>query len=351
VVAFASSAQDLVAGTTGGQTQVYTSAPLAACYAEGTMILTPHGDYPIETLQPGDQVVTAGGYRRPIIWTGHRHVALAGHPRPWDVMPVRIVADAFACGQPLRDLVVSPDHAVLADGVLIPIRYLLNGATIMQEETRRITWWHVELDAHDAILAEGLPAESYLDTGNRSAFVGEAVTALRPDFSRDVWARSGCAPLAVDGPVVAAVRRRLLDRMAELGHHLTADPAITLHAGGRIWRPRRHGRWTRFVAPDGNQTLRIRSRQFRPAELDPSGTDWRVLGIAVTALRLDGQDIQLDSPVFAEGWHPGKDALRWSDGDGALNVPPGTVVDLLVADFPRYHADATAPYRGLRVGT
>ena len=85
--------------------------------------------------------------------------------------PIRIQAGAFAPNTPRRDLLLSPDHAVYVDGRLIPVRYLVNGASIAQVETDSVTYWHVELDRHDVILAEGLAAESYLDTGNRSVFV------------------------------------------------------------------------------------------------------------------------------------------------------------------------------------
>src|ERR1019366_10641252 len=61
-----------------------------------------------------------------------------------------------------------------APGVLIPIRYLVNGRSIAQEARDEVTYWHVELARHDILLAEGLPAESYLDTGNRDAFADNA---------------------------------------------------------------------------------------------------------------------------------------------------------------------------------
>jgi hypothetical protein len=89
---------------------------------------------------------------------------------------VRIAAHAFGAGRPRRDLLVSPDHAVFIDGegaapgVLIPVCYLINGATVWQEDVAGVEYWHVELPQHSVLLAEGLPAESYLDTGNRGAF-------------------------------------------------------------------------------------------------------------------------------------------------------------------------------------
>jgi hypothetical protein len=141
------------------------------CFAGGTRLLTSRGEVAVEELRAGDLMPTIrGGHLARVCWIGHRHVDLRGHPRPWDVHPVRVRAHAFGRGQPSRDLWLSPDHAVCVDGVLMPVRYLLNSATVVQEAAERITYWHVELEAHDVLLAEGLACESYLDTGNRSAF-------------------------------------------------------------------------------------------------------------------------------------------------------------------------------------
>jgi hypothetical protein len=64
--------------------------------------------------------------------------------------------------------------------VLIPIRYLVNGASVVQELFGTVTYWHVEVHRHEVLLAEGLPAESYLDTGNRSAFANGGEVAITP---------------------------------------------------------------------------------------------------------------------------------------------------------------------------
>ncbi len=196
-------------GGSSGNGTLYSYTP--ACYASGTHILTASGPVAVEHLAVGMRLPTASGRLARIAWLGHRTVEPARHPRPHDMNPIRVRAHAFGHA-PARDLLLSPDHAVLVEGVLIPIRHLANGSSIAQEPRASITYWHVELDRHDAILAEGLACESYLETGNRNAFEGEAATRLHPDFTphqahaEHLWAERGCAPILTD-PAAAALRR------------------------------------------------------------------------------------------------------------------------------------------------
>jgi hypothetical protein len=147
-----------------------------ACYATGTRVLTGHGEVPIEQLRAGELVVCASGRLVPIRWLGRRRVHFHGHATPREVWPVRVRKDAFGPGAPSRDLVLSPDHAVHVDGMLVPVRYLVNGGTVVQEQAATVEYWHLELPAHDVVFAEGLTAESYLDTGNRDAFDADRAT-------------------------------------------------------------------------------------------------------------------------------------------------------------------------------
>ena len=101
-------------------------------------------------------------------WIGQRGIDVAQHPRPQDVAPIRVRAGAFAADMPHRDLLLSPDHAVLVGGALIPVRYLVNDATVTREVSEMITYYHVEMAdesgaaVHEVMLADGMPAESYL---------------------------------------------------------------------------------------------------------------------------------------------------------------------------------------------
>jgi hypothetical protein len=97
---------------------------------------------------------------------------------------------------------------VFIGDVLIPVKYLLNGTTITQVPVEEVTYYHVELPRHAVLLAELLPTESYLDTGDRSNFVsGNGPIALHPDFASRIWDAEGCAPLVVTGPALEAARR------------------------------------------------------------------------------------------------------------------------------------------------
>lgn len=184
-----------------------------ACYVRGTRIATLNGEVAVEALAEGDQVMLASGEIAPIVWIGRRRLDCRRHPQPHQIWPVRVCAHAFGHDLPRRDLLLSPNHAVFVDDVLIPVRYLINGTTIRQEACAGVDYFHVDLPRHAVLLAEGLPAESYLDTGDRASFenAGLPIT-LHPDFSARRWDAEGCAPLVVTGPILDAVRARLNER-------------------------------------------------------------------------------------------------------------------------------------------
>jgi hypothetical protein len=208
--AFTTSNFQIAPGGFGG-TQI-----TATCYAAGTRILTPGGEVPIEHLHRHDLVLTVSGKPQPIRWIGHRRVDFRTHPNRQRVLPVRITAHAFGPGRPRRDLLLSPDHAVFVEGVLIPIRHLINGGNVTQVERPMITYYHIELPRHDVLLADGMPAESHLEAGARSAFAnGDDVIQFHPDFSppqdhyATLWEQFGYAPLVVAGDVLGRIRELL----------------------------------------------------------------------------------------------------------------------------------------------
>ena len=332
-------ADSIANGGALGGTDVFLST--IACYAAGTLIGTDRGDVAVEDLSAGDTIVTlqnGQAVSKPVKWIGLRKLDVAAHPQPHMAAPVRIRAGAFGDDLPRRDLLVSPAHAIYVDGKLVPANLLINNMTIVQElETKSVTYYHVELDQHALILAEGLVSESYLDTGNRAIFSNAGLAVmLHPEFHVNAglkqWDEDACAPLAIDAETIAPIWHMLANRAETLGYvpprfTTTQDADLYLEANGRRLRPVAvaQGRHT-FMLPAGTGDIVLRSRTSAPADLDPLSGDWRPLGVAVRAMTLRvGDDhivIPADHPALTQGWHTAEAAngaiWRWTAGSATI---------------------------------
>ena len=167
------------------------------CFLAATRIATQVGEVAIEDLQIGDLVTTEGGGARAIRWIGRITVDRNGDA-PWrtDAMPVRVSKDAFGKGSPHRDLYLSRAHMMYLNGVLIPVGDLINGKTVALVDVPgdQLVYYHVELETHDVLIAEGAPCESFLTTDRK---------LLAFDNADEYYALYGtvtdmvaCAPLA-----------------------------------------------------------------------------------------------------------------------------------------------------------
>ena len=158
-------------------------------------------------------------------------------------------------------------HALYIDGHLIEAKTLVNGVTVIVEKTTRyVTYHHIELANHDVVLAEGLPAETYLESGNRLMFESDAQPmVLHPDFAA-ASRKNACAPLLTDGRIVTAARQRLLDRALALGFAVTGDVDLVVRAGlERIKpEPEMDGELL-FVLPAGAKNVQLISGTGVPA--------------------------------------------------------------------------------------
>jgi len=347
-------ANSSASGLTGGQTgltgtDIFLSS--VVCFAAGTRIATADGETAIEDLAEGDLVVTLDGADRtlaPVTWIGYRRVDLAAHPRRELVAPVRIRRGAFGENTPHTDLVVSPDHALFVDGKLVVARLLLNGMTVTQDlDTRSVEYYHIELPRHAILLAEGLTAESYLDTGNRAMFSNAGLAlVLHPDFAAiqglSTWTDDSCAPLVTTATEVEPIWRQLAQRAELLGYAppsyaTTTDPDLHLTVDGRRLLPltSRDGRYL-FVLPAGAESIRLTSRAGAPAEVAAYLEDRRRLGVSVSRLAFsvgaEVREVPVDHPMLSRGWHAAERAgtvlSRWTDGDAHVGVPfaPGAAL-------------------------
>jgi hypothetical protein len=339
-----------------------------ACFAAGTLIDTPEGPVPVETLVPGAHVRVASGATRPVRWLGFRRLDLTRHADRPMVDPVRIAAGAFGDGLPRRHLIVSPDHALAVEGVLIPARMLVNEMTIRQDRDQTaITYYHVELETHDILLAEGLPAESYIDTGNRNLFENSAgPVALHPAF-QDIDAPTRrtlgcCLPFAVDEARVRPVWGRLAARAIKLGYTpppppaMTDDPELILLIGNRRLRPiiEEGDHYTFVVPPSAIGRARLISRHMVPAYQRPWADDRRRLGVMVRQITLQNGDdertIPVDHPLLTDGWWAmegdAEPAGRWTTGNAVLPPLAGrSIVTVELACRASYALDGAADGR------
>ena len=330
----------------------------AVCYTAGTMILTPDGEVPVEHIKVGDRVTVAenGRTRTELVtWTGRRRIELARHRNGAELAPIRFRRGALGDGLPTRDLLVSPPHGMYFGGRLIPAKLLVNGMSVIRDETVAIAdYYHLELGHHSLLIANGVMAESYLDTGNRSFFGNPGVTtALNPDLTIDAPGRmaaaGACAPLEVRPEEVEPVWRGIANRAAARGlvppaFETTDDAGIHLLADGRrLDASAVTGTEYWFVVPAGTRTLMLASRSVVPSRLTPWRDDPRQLGVSVRSITIGDTVIAADHPALTDGWHAAERYAtwlwRWTDGRGT--IPAGvlrqaTMVRVQVAETARY---------------
>jgi antigen 43 len=335
------------------------------CFAAGTDILTPCGDVPVETIKVGDQVIAVvDGQRvaKPVKWVGYRRLELDRHAKSAGLAPIRIKRGAMGDGLPARDLLVSQPHCMFIDGKLIPAKLLVNDMTIVHDSVlKTVEYYHIELDRHAVLIAEGVETESYLDTGNRAFFSnGGLALMLHPEFHINAglrcWAEDACAPLAVSPAAVLPSWRTLADRAVALGHTppvhaTTTDADIHLLADGqRIDTIAVKGQVHSFMVPAGVRSLILGSRSVRPNMLMPYLDDPREIGVAVRSVVLRGltgrAEFPADHPALSLGWHAperaGAALWRWTTGNGALPadaVDGPVVVEVTIAETTTYLID------------
>ncbi|MBV9859314.1 MAG: Hint domain-containing protein [Alphaproteobacteria bacterium] len=299
-------------GNTTPGTMVEEQMP---CFCRGTLIMTPAGEVPVEALRVGDRVTTLAGAVRPITWFGRGRSSVTSVDK--GACPIIVRRDALSEGVPNADLYLTAGHALFIEGVLVPVGCLVNDRSILRDERPQVVeFYHVELAGQDVLLANGTPAESYRDEGNRIRFQNADRSQNRAEEITPY------APVWDSGERVARVALRLRQRAGIAD--LTDDPDLHLLLdGGRLDPVRVAGAVHHFRLPRMPADLRIASRRSVPVAVG-IGADARSLGVALRRVVLrpaDGAvEIGYDAAGLRHGFHRAEPegGLRWTDGEGVV---------------------------------
>ncbi len=292
----------------------------ALCFCIDTFIATPGGQVKVQDLAVGDMVITASGTVRPIAWIGTGQV-LATRGKRGAATPVIVRRGALGPNVPYQDLRVTKGHAFHIVDALIPVEFLVNHRTIeWDDRAQEVKLFHIELETHDVLVANGAPAESYRDDGNRWLF-------HNANSGWDQPAKEPCAPVLTGGPAVDAAWRRLLDRAGPRRRApMTEDADLHLIADGvRLDAVSHAGDSFVFRLPAIPESLRIASRSAVPQELGLA-RDARLLGVAVRQIAARKgtrfRTMAARDTALSPGFHDfeADNGFRWTDGDAA--VPP-----------------------------
>lgn len=268
-------------------------------FIAGTTLMTQRGAVAVESLRPGDRVLTlprsGQAPLQPILRL--RQARLLADPL-WP--PLRIRAGAFADQMPARDLLLLPGYRVTLhpDGVAVPVDALANGSTIARDAVTRLTRIEVELAFPATVLADGLAVSS----GSTPESAAAGVEAM-------------------------LLRAELLARAETLGWRTVDDPALRVETDDMSLDPVEATRdRVTFQLPAGDGPVRLISRTMVPMERNPSSGDARRLGIAVASLSNDGIQIDLSDQALGAGFLPpetdGGTVWRWTDGSAQIQLPP-----------------------------
>ncbi len=236
---------------------------------------------------------------------------------------------------------------------------LVNGQTIVQQfNTKVFEYFHVELEQFDIILAEGVAAESYVDTGNRSMFQNATDVALHPDFG-PAEGRPDVQGITVvqQGPVVQAIRKQLLARAQALtGAALTTDAALCIEVNGQIVHSTpefsKEGTY-HFALPANAGDIRILSRSAVVRDVTPlARRDVRQIGVGLSGIAVSTEncrhEISLAEASLA-GLNGAQDVsgttMRWTNGAAVIpasliNTTGMATLELTVLRTYSYWVDA-----------
>lgn len=243
-----------ISNQSGDGTVSYSEfSKLVVCYASGTLIDTPEGPRAVETLHPGDLVMTLEHGPQPIRWARS-----SDHPledAETVAKPVQIKAGALGRNLPAHDLIVSPQHRILVGDAgqlqhvfeteaFAPAKSLtsLPGIRHMKGKTQ-ITWVHFACDRHEVVTANGCLSESLL----LGPMIVNGLSPAERQALADLFGTAPTPDAALNGPpareclTVGAARRQLAKHLKDKGRRVAneirkwdRDLAVEKHEAQRM---------------------------------------------------------------------------------------------------------------------
>ena len=156
----------------------YTPTVIAApCFTKNTFFETEFGRIRIDKLKAGDKIWTNDRGFQPILWMGRTEVEVDD-----GTVPIRIQKDALGVGCPEQHTLVSPLHRVVFDGQYVKAKHMValpKIARAMGFFGRKLDYFHILLDGHETLCANGMLAESlYIGDGAIEALNGDQLMKI-----------------------------------------------------------------------------------------------------------------------------------------------------------------------------
>lgn len=300
------------------------------CFLAGTEIKTPGGVKLVEDIAVGDVVVTVKNgieITQQVTAVSHSTVAAVNT----ESQPVCVKKDAFAAGVPYQDLFVTGEHCVFVGGKLVPARMLVNGVSVVRDDSfSSYEIYHVELNEHAILVSNGLTTESYLDTNHKISQNGNVVR-----LGRKTWEKDAVAPLGTEKAFAESIYNILVERANQLGLKseqvavsYVTDPDLHLltDSGNKVSPCKVKDNEYFFIVPKVVKSARLVSRTFVPTEVEgPFVDDRRTLGVLVSDVSVCWSATRKDkisswfSNDLVNGWYPiDHPHFRWTKGDAHL---------------------------------
>lgn len=314
-----------------------------ACFLAGSMIKTIDGEVAVENIKVGDQVFIhteeEGPSFQSVTWVGAKQCDVdPSMPNDQANYPIRILKNALGNNIPYKDMLVTSEHCLFINGQFIPVRMLVNNRSIYYDQSiLSYTYYHIELEKHAVIMADGALTESYLDTGNHTFSYLNTDDPINFNQIKKSWEYDAAAPLVVERQIVEPIFDQYHHRAETLGIKLKyKKPLLTddmdLHLitdQGEIIRTTLECKNNHhiFILPAAVESVRIMSRSSRPCDtIGPFVDDRRNLGVLIGKISLFNNQTTMtidhhlkEKDLF--GWNNLEpSSCRWTNGNAYLSL-------------------------------